>query len=249
MDNPTTEQTQPQEKTTQEIYELVADIQKTINDMTILIRTEDDIRGIFKEELTSRDTEKRLSHLIQKEVSLFVAGITRGIDDIKSSIGDIKQFTQVKFTEHESKININMDEIGIIKLTVNGFRENLASVKANQEQMLHMMERTDNAIHGKDGNGLVSKQAITSLQVEKMAVDQNLMRKDLHELTQIARDNARLHNEQLNRENKREADRKAFYASLKESAWFVASRGAAWALGTGAVGTALVAIGHALIGS
>lgn len=210
---------------------------------------EQSIKKMIKEELTAYTPTEAM----QRMFGGFAGSLNQNFNTFKNemnatvtTMGD----TFIKFSSHTEailgRLRYDLDEMG---RQSDDNKQAIGVFKANQEALLTMVTRVDNAIRGDgDKNGLVGQVATTKLDVERIASDQSSMRADLAQLTTVSTENARLHQEQLKREERRQKERDAMIQNFKQSAWYVATRGIAWAVGTGAVGTTLVALGQALIG-
>lgn len=254
----TNNQTQPNSamQVTQAILDLTGLVESVRDQVTALAKvstSKDEVEEIVQTTLQRKLEGYDKTTDILKKVDLRNATLNRGMTDgfksIESKLSEFMTWTKEKLTTHDSKIDHNIDEVEIIKVRLDQYREHQSKNTANIEQMLNIVTRVDNAIRG-DGetNGLVGQFATTKLDVQRMAVDQNMIRAELRELTAITTENSRLHQEQLKLKKKRRDDRDAMIKSIKDSAWYIVKHSVVWALTVGGGLTALTAILQSMIG-
>lgn len=257
MHEQTTNETQPQEKTITELYRLVEEIRSDLNTLSQNSISRDDAQQMMDTTFDTRIKGYDTTQTIMMKVDSRIASINRSVGDLQGKIdttmkGQLAALEKlfldriVPLEKLAGQLDHNQDAI---QRRQDEQQNAIAQYNANQLILLEMVTRVDDAIRGDgDKNGLIADHRAMRLEQGRLAEAQTLISQQLQNLTQVASENARLHREQLEREKKREAEREAFINSLKESARYVVTRGAAWAFGTGAVGTALVAIGQAMIG-
>jgi DNA repair exonuclease SbcCD ATPase subunit len=253
------------EKSNTELFQAIEELRQEIKDKVI---PEEKITAMInatvQETFKAYPTRDEVKAMMDSVIGGSVSGLNRSVSELTENVNKLsrnvdetfKGFTR-QLMKHEHDIGELEHEQGAVKRRQDEQQNTLAALSANQEQMLTLLRRTeesarltDQAIRGNgdEKKGINARVSMIESMLPTISANLEKLADVADKNAQLATENARLHREQLAREQKREDDRQALYASLRQSAMYVVTRGGAWAVSTGVIGTALVAIGQALVG-
>jgi hypothetical protein len=232
----------------------VKELRDEIESIGAKVKTETQITKMIKNELSIYTPTDQMQQIIAGAVGGVNRTMHQFTEQVGKDVGAIRNTFNLFTNKVETVIDNMRHDVDTNERRLNNQQQTIAAFRANQELLLQGNKEIKLLISG-DKDSLLTQQEMMKQEARRMAADHNQMRDELREMTKLygnigntTRENNRIINQILTREQDRQEKHDAMIAQLKQSAWYVASRGIAWAFTTGAVGTALVAIGQAMIG-
>lgn len=205
----------------------------------------DEINSMIQSRLDSQLerylTADQVIEIVNKTVGQAVAGLNRTIKDgyesIDQTIGTFSKNINKILDQHDNRLTAHDTRLDRNDIRDEQHRDELSVINAQVLSFRPQLERIESHTTGNTSRLLTVEGSL------RTQIDTN------RTLTQSMMNNSNLLQELLTREKQRADNRDQTVKRMKEGAFYVLTRGGAAAFGTGAITTALTALGQLIIGA